>query len=595
MKNTGSPKGRGLGAPVAALSIAMLILVAAFVYVSFSPKLATSTSSTSAPSSSATGGSTSATSTNLSSTSYSTSSTSSVASATSSSSSSSEVTIFQSMPTSSAPKPQLGVLDPANGDIYRSNFDNGTVSVISNSTNTVVSTVRVGSVGVEPDTPVLDPQNGDIYVPNYASDSVSLGFVSVISGATNTIVANITVGGGGISGAVFDPTNGDIYLTSGWEGEVLIISGQTNTMVGSIPLNFGTQCDPFSENPPNIPCTQAQDGPSVPVLDPANGDFYVSNGGGNTVSVISGATNSLVTNVVVGGGSGTIINSANEVFSGGPGTPVIDSANGNIYVTHAFAVSVISSSTNAVIATVKVGDGPHQPVFNPVNGDIYVPNETQDVCEAAVCRLNSNLSIISGATNTILATVRICNYSSSAFSSNGDVYVPCQDGTVWVILSTTSQSSTTTSTTLASPGICGAPPDTMLNWTWEGNDYMKVVTDQGKVITNGTLVVNLVENDGDTSGYWVALGGANGTGYVPLASSVNVTSGHYNVTLVASYNNQGACYTATIPPIPVNLNSSVYVTVSIPSGVVTIVTSPEGSSTITTTTTTATTIKQNGG
>jgi YVTN family beta-propeller protein len=244
------------------------------------------------------------------------------------------------MPTSSAPQPQVGVLDPANGDIYVANMGNGTVSVISSTTKAIVAVLRVGNssssplppvfdpangefyvalgggdtvavisgetvvstvlVGGTPSTPFFDPQNGDIYVPFYSSaDSVS-----AISGATNMVVASITTGAQDFNGRVFDPANGDLYLTSDSEGEVFIISGATNTLVASLALDFGTYCNPFDENPPNIPCSQAQDGPSPPVFDPANGDVYVSNAGGNTVSVISGANNSLVTNIVVGGGPG---------------------------------------------------------------------------------------------------------------------------------------------------------------------------------------------------------------------------------------------------------------------------------------------------
>jgi len=632
MKNTGSPKGKGLGAPVATLSVALLILVAAFAYVSFSPKQATSTSSTIAPSSSATGGSTSATSTNLNSTSYSTSSTSSVASATTASSTSNAVTTFQSMPATSYPP--AGTFDPNNGYIYVTNAGNGTVSVMSSSTNTVIAVLRVGSLwsspsspvldpangelfvslesqntvviisgetvvatlpvgvsGIDPLTPVFDSQNGDIYVPTDAS-----GYVSVISGATNTVVANVTVGCC-IVGAAFDPANGDIYLAGGPQGGVVLaISGETNAVVGNLTLDFGPSFCPWvDEVPGNLTCEQYNDGPSTPVFDPANGDIYVSNGGGNTTSVISGATNSLVTNVVVGGSSGAIIegSGAIEVNTPGPGTPVIDTANGNIYVTTGVSISVISSATNDVIANLKLGDPPLSPHFNSMNGYIYVPIMTMDNCRADVCRLNSTLSIISGTTNAIVATVGICNYPNSVFDgSNGDVYVSCQDGTAWVISSTTG-SSTTTSTTFGSPGICGAPPDTAMNFSWEGqHDYMRVVTDKGMVITNGTLKVTEVRG-GDTTSGWVALGGANGTGYVPLGAYL--PSGYFNVTLVASYNNQGPCYTATIPSFQLNLNSSVYVTVSIPSGVVTIVTSNEGGSAVTTTTTTsATTIKNSG-
>ncbi len=483
------------------------------------------------------------------------------------------------------------MFDAANGDIYWANFDNGMVSVISGSTNKVVSSVRVGAAYVEPWPPLLDPQNGDIYVP-----MASANFVAVISGATNTVVANFTIGEGVFSGMAFDPANGDIYLTND-VGQVLIISGETNTVVGSITLDFGpVACFPNAEYPSNIPCSQSEDFPSPPVFDPENGDLYVSNEGGNTTSVISGATNSLVTNVVVGGG---------------PGAPVFDPANGNLYVANwgsfgnGNTVSVISGATNAVIATLTVGNQPFGAVFNPMNGDIYVPSATQDSCGAGVCLINSTLSIISGATNAVVATVPLCKdpVGTSVDSSTGNVYVSCQGGAVWVISSTTLQSSTTSTQRLGELlPECGAPYDTLLNPAPKGTVYMKVVTDQGTVVTNGTLVVTKAGDFGSMN-YCISMSDVNGTGYLQLADHLNgpgfITSGYYNVTLWAGYydpnvtNNPPPWYWATIPSIQVHPNSTVYVTVSVPSGVVTVVTSNEGSSAVTTTTS-ATTIKNGG-
>jgi len=144
--------------------------------------------------------------------------------------------------------------------------------------------------------------------------------------------------------------------------------------------------------------------------------------------------------------------------------------------------------------------------------------------------------------------------------------------------------------------------NTLLNPAPKGSVYMKVVTDQGTVITNGSLLVTQSGNFtgswtgwGLTAHYCISLGDVNGTGYLQLAGNKTfITSGYYNVTLVAGYNNQGPWYRATIPSIQVHPNSTVYVTVSVPSGVVTVVTSNEGSSSVTTTTTSATTIKNGG-
>jgi YVTN family beta-propeller protein len=310
-------------------------------------------------------------------------------------------------------------LDSANGELYVSNSVANTTSIISG--DTVVATVPVGS---NPTTPFLNPKNGDIYVPNYLSN-----YLSVISGTTNTVVANVTIGEG-VGAETFDPNNGDIYLTSSnpcingfggcfsgdVPGYVLILSAQTNTMIGSITLNF----EHNSALPKPAPLTVSglnPDYPSAPVFNSANGDIYVSNGGGNTVSVISGVNNSLLTNVVVGHN---------------PDTPAFDPLNGDVYVPNSFdgTVSVISSATNSVVATVKASPSPQGVFFNPVNGDIYAPD-----------LLSGNLSIIAGTTNTLVAHVEIGSQPKAFVldAVNGEVYAACDGGgdatagSIWAI------------------------------------------------------------------------------------------------------------------------------------------------------------------
>jgi YVTN family beta-propeller protein len=65
-------------------------------------------------------------------------------------------------------------VSPLTGDVYVTNIENGTVSVISGQTNTVTVTIPVGNgpVGV-----AVSPLTGTVYVAN-----VGDGTVSVISG-----------------------------------------------------------------------------------------------------------------------------------------------------------------------------------------------------------------------------------------------------------------------------------------------------------------------------------------------------------------------------------------------------------------------------
>jgi hypothetical protein len=85
---------------------------------------------------------------------------------------------------------------------------------------------------------------------------------------------------------------------------------------------------------------------------------------------------------------------------------------------------------------------------------------------------------------------------------------------------------------------CYETLDTVLNPAPEGTVYMKVVTDQGAVITNGTLFVTqmgTVGGGGQEANYCIRLGDVNGTGYLQLAANATfLTSGYYNETLMGS-------------------------------------------------------------
>src|SRR5439155_760787 len=128
-----------------------------------------------------------------------------------------------------------------------------------------------------------------------------------------------------------------------------------------------------------------------------NGNIYVSNDGSSSVSVISGTTNSVIATVPVG-------TSPLGVAYG----------NGNIYVSNydSSSVSVISSTTNSVIATVPVGTNPLGVAYGI--GNVYVANYG-----------SSSVSVISSTTNSVSSTISVGpNPSWIAFDpNNGYAYV----------------------------------------------------------------------------------------------------------------------------------------------------------------------------
>jgi hypothetical protein len=250
-------------------------------------------------------------------------------------------------------------------------------------------------------------------------------------------------------------------------------------------------------------------------------------------------------------------------------------------------------------------------------GDAYMVNSTFDFqwwtyycgIGAAVTSLGSmNGSVVA---QDIYEHVSNNNNSSSWFIAREtwnftQFNVQCLPATTTSSSSTSTTRTTSTATTFTIP-TCYETLDTVINPAPRGTVYMKVVTNQGADITNGTLFVTqsgTIDSGGREAGYCIKLSDVNGTGYLQLAGNATfIVTGYYNVTLMAGYN-QGPWYLATIPliQVPPNSNSTVYVTVSVPSGVVTVVTSSsssnEGSSsntTVTTTTTSATTIKLTGG
>jgi YVTN family beta-propeller protein len=149
------------------------------------------------------------------------------------------------------PGPLTPAFDEANGDIYVPNsggctvsFDasacGDTVSVLSGTS--VVATVTVGQ---GPETPAVntDPNSafyGDVYVPAAVSDASDQGTLSVLSAKTNSVIAVLELGSSPPSGAFFDPENDYVYAGP------YVISGVTMVTELSVPCDASCILDPYS-------------------------------------------------------------------------------------------------------------------------------------------------------------------------------------------------------------------------------------------------------------------------------------------------------------------------------------------------------------
>ena len=115
-----------------------------------------------------------------------------------------------------------GILfDPHNGYIYVANKE--TISVIDPAKNSVVVNVKVGG---RPASLAFDPANNLIYIARNRDPSVI-----AISDATNSVEGSFRVGYS--TGVAFDPSNGFLYITR-TVGKVVVWNPTTSQLVKEI-------------------------------------------------------------------------------------------------------------------------------------------------------------------------------------------------------------------------------------------------------------------------------------------------------------------------------------------------------------------------
>lgn len=240
--------------------------------------------------------------------------------------------------------------------VYVTDYKAYKVSAIDTTTNKVTSTVPVGKtpVGV-----AVTPDGKKTYVANEADNTVS-----VIDTATNKAKTTVKVGSNpyGISVA---PDGKKVYVTNSGGSTVSIVDTTTNKVTSTISgLSY----------------------PGGITINPTGTAVYVSSGNANVVYVIDTATNKVKAKIGVG-------KTPVGVAVSPDGTKVYVANNGDN------TVSIIDTSTNKVKATVKVGSGPYGVSVTPDGTKVYVAN-----------RLSNSVSIIDTATNKVKTTVKVGNH-----------------------------------------------------------------------------------------------------------------------------------------------------------------------------------------
>ena len=315
-------------------------------------------------------------------------------------------------------------LNPANNQIYVSNYNGNSISIIDATTNEVVDRIYYGPslvheysfLGYFPYQFEFNPSNKQMYFANTGADSVL-----VIDSSTNDVIETISVGDHPVD-LLFNPINDNIYVANARSDYITVIDSSTNDVIETISVG---------------------DQPYQLEFNPNNNDIYVSNFGSNTISVIDSLTHDLETNIpginaprslefnpannhmyvlnVGSGGTSIIDSTTNEVIDtldvgNGPYPIVYNPSNNNVYIIDYFShkVSVIDSFTNEVLDTIQTGENPAFLLFNPMNNNMYLTNSGSD-----------SLSIIDSTTNEVIDTLDVGNgpYVMELDDNSNNLYV----------------------------------------------------------------------------------------------------------------------------------------------------------------------------
>ena len=268
---------------------------------------------------------------------------------------------------------------------------------------------------------------------------------------------------------------------------------------------------------PDLAPLQAQVGGLDLMVNPR---AYVTNYSGNTVSVISTTTNALVATVPVG------VN---------PRAVAVNQAGTRAYVTNEGGsnVSVIDTATNTVAATVSVGSFPGSVAVNPAGTRAYV------------LRFNFGVSVIDTTTNTVVATIPVSpNPNYVAVNPSGTrAYVLVSSGGStgsMVVIDTATNTILTTVPVGPGPQALTFNPSGTRAYVSTGNDNRVSVVDTATnaVLTTvavGSVPIGVAINAAGNRVY-VANSGSNNVSVIDTATNtvlatVAVGSNPYNVSI----------------------------------------------------------------
>lgn len=247
-------------------------------------------------------------------------------------------------------------VNPVTNTLYGTSTSLNSVVAISGATNQVTATIPIdiSNASLAAGPIAVNPTTNMLYVAGWAS-GVSQSLVVAIDGSTDKAVGNLSAGAGfSPNGIGVDPSTNTIYATNEENDTVTVINGATWQEVTTL-FQVGS-------GPP---------GGSYPLgvaVDPTTHMVYVSNAASNSVetnnsvSVIDGTTNQLITNIV--GITGVVqadmaanpqtdqIYVGNTIINGSPIAPSLPTSTATVTPTNTnTAPQTPTSTSTAVVLT----------------------------------------------------------------------------------------------------------------------------------------------------------------------------------------------------------------------------------------------------
>lgn len=457
--------------------------------------------------------------------------------------------------------PGAVVENPSTQTTYVINSGSGTVTPINEATGVAGTALTVGS---NPTSAVVNPADSTVYVSNSGGSTVSQ-----ISGATVTSIA-VGLNPGPIA---LNANTNKIYVANVGSGvsagTLSVISGTSVTATLNVAVN-----------------------PSAIGINPVTNMVYVANKGSNTLTIVNGSTDTLVTTDSVGtspndiavnpvtnmtyvacSGSGTFsvfsgITNIGAVSSGATPTAVaVDpvrnllyvlnspaTGSGSVYIYNGLPAGATTTAGLALLATVTVGDNPSALYVNPSTHQVYVANEG-----------SSSVSVIDGVTFAATSFTVGTSPVSMAMSASKNVLYIVNHGANTVTAAsgfqpvplTTTISGVTDAYTLPSQNIFKTSNTSPSFTVQVYSNYTATRAYQsltGAKNTPPTMVYYQIDS---TSGIWQPAIVTSNAGYNPAVFTIPATSlslGTHTLYAFAAYGHEGVsnssgAYTGNSPEI----------------------------------------------